>query len=91
MAMEQVVSFEKELELCSNYLSQCFERSKTWSNESSYYWKHRVESHYKTYISNDAFVLVARKMFESVKLAPTSQNYLFKFRVKKNMLYNIKK
>lgn len=65
MAMEQVVSFEKELELCSNYLSQCFERSKTWSNESSYYWKHRVESHYKTYISNDAFVLVARKMFEA--------------------------
>lgn len=54
---------DKEVQLCKEWIKKCITKRKTINKEKgSYGLKHVVEKHYKTYISNGAFIKAAIDM-----------------------------
>lgn len=78
------VSFEKQVQLCTQYLKKFAKKSNTYYFSCSYGLKHYVERYFRTYIDNDALIEAGRKMFESKRNGENSPNYIFKLKLKNN-------
>ena len=75
-------TLKNEIALCDSFLDLFAENFHKWSQQTSYHYKHLVESYFGTYISNDAFIHSARQRFESKPANDNQKNYLFKFKLK---------
>ena len=88
---DELETLKNEIALCDEWLSEFCYHSDKWSENTSYYYKHRVEAFFDTYISNTAFITSAKKRFES-KLAEGSKlNYVFKFQFDKKKMQAYKR
>ena len=80
------------MKLCDMWLNRFAKPSSTWSEQSSYYFKHLVERYYKTYISNEAFIKSASKRYECRDARHAPRNKVFKMEViDTNSLFNNQK
>lgn len=74
--------FENEVLMCNLWLDQFAEPAEAWTEQTSYFFKHRVEKYVGTYISNDAFIEAGKQRFEYKLATGSTQNYVFKLKLK---------
>ena len=67
----------EQVELCKQWLQLFrFKKSASYNDLSSYYYKHRVENHFGTYIANGAFIQAALELGCPVKHVNNCLNVL---------------